>query len=248
MKIYHLFPALMSLYGDRGNAAVLARYAADHGGAAEVVKVESDGFGAGYASVSQVDLADADVIYMGPGTEGARNMALELLRPLSGQLKAAMARGSVMLFTGNSLTLLGQSLTTADGTAREGLGLLNFTASESGERYTGDAIGICNGKTKAVGFLNKCDRLDGVETPLFQLTMGQGNTPGSADEGIRANHLYATHLIGPLLVKNPPLLREIGQALGLNDDNGVIADGLYDQMEKAYQVTLGALEARLGQN
>lgn len=250
MKLYHLFPALMSLYGDRGNAAILARYAAARGKSPEICKVECDGFGEGYQDLSAVTLEDADVIYLGPGTERARNRALELLRPLAGQLRAAFERGAVMLFTGNAVTLLGQSLTLADGTEMAGLGLLDFTATERKNRYTGDAIGLWgDGDTPAVGFLNRCDRLAGVTDPLFTLRMGQGDAEGAQTEGVHVKNLWATHFIGPVLVKNPALLREVGKALGLDDasagENGQDA-ALFDEMERAYQVTREALEARLG--
>lgn len=250
MKIYHLFPQLMSLYGDRGNTAILARYAAACGQSTELCKVEREEFGPGYTAVNQVNLSDADVIYMGPGTEGARNAALELLRPLAGQLKAAFEKGVVMLFTGNAVTLLGKTLTLADGTKLDELGLLDFTAEESKNRYTGDAIGVFDGTEgpiQAVGFLNRCDRLVGVERPMFTLRMGKGNED-SAEEGVRAGNLWGTHFIGPVLVKNPALLREMGNALGLDGEKATEDDALFVEMEAAYQVTFGALEARLGQN
>lgn len=239
MKLVHLLPDLMSLYGDYGNVAILARYAAACGAEVEICRADKP---------EAATLAEADVLYLGPGTEPARNAALEALRPVAGALKEAMDKGTVMLFTGNAVTLLGKTLTLADGTELEGLGLLDFTAEESKNRYTGDAIGTFAGQETeltAVGFLNRCDRLHGVEQAMFTLRMGKGNEDGAA-EGVRAGNLWGTHCIGPVLVKNPALLREMGAALGLNGE-AQAEQRLWREMEQAYQVTLGALEARLEQ-
>lgn len=238
MKLVHLFPDLMNLYGDYGNVAILARYAAACGAEAEICRVDKPEAEA---------LAGADFLYVGPGTEPARNAALEKLRPVAGALKEALEAGVPMLFTGNAVTLLGKTLTLADGTELEGLGLLDFTAVESKNRYTGDAIGTFAGQEDeltAVGFLNRCDRLCGVERAMFTLRMGKGNEDG-ATEGVRTGNLWGTHFIGPVLVKNPALLREMGAALGLKGQPEA-EQTLWQEMERAYQVTLGALEARLG--
>lgn len=339
MKLYHLFPKLMSLYGDYGNLQILAKYAADRGAEAEVIRWEplpshplltpssprpdsaltppspcsdstltppssrlqttpiADAIGAENGPVESGPVAgqtgaesgliegqsgaesernegriavengqnagektlqnegipclsQADFLYMGAGTEAARNAALALLLPHREELKALLAQGVPMLFTGNSITLLGKEITLSDGRTVEGLGLADFTATERPARYTGDALasGVVDGKT-TVGFLNKCDEICGAASPLFTLQMGEGNRKGEKAEGVRAGSLWATHLIGPLLVKNPHLLRELGGKLGLDDGehNGVITGGVYDQMEQAYQVTLQALQNRLGQ-
>lgn len=324
MKLYHLFPKLMSLYGDYGNLQILAKYAADRGAEAEVIRWEplpaptsphpeatsiagqiaaenkqaesgrmegqiaaesgqadgrigaesgpvagqieaESGHNAGRIAVeNRLDagaktvqnegiscLSQADFLYMGAGTEAARNAALALLLPHREELKTLLAQGIPMLFTGNSITLLGKEITLSDGRTVEGLGLADFTATERSTRYTGDALasGVVAGMT-TVGFLNKCDEICGAADPLFTLQMGEGNRKGEKAEGVRAGSLWATHLIGPLLVKNPHLLRELGGKLGLDDGehNGVIGGGVYDQMEQAYQVTLGALQNRLDQN
>lgn len=296
MKLYHLFPKLMSLYGDYGNLQILAKYAADRGAEAEVIRWEpvgphsaltpssphpdftpiagqigaengqaesghnagriavENGRDAGAKTVQNEGiscLSQADFLYMGAGTEAARNAALALLLPHREELKTLLAQGIPMLFTGNSITLLGKEITLSDGRTVEGLGLADFTATERSTRYTGDALasGVVAGMT-TVGFLNKCDEICGAADPLFTLQMGEGNRKGEKAEGVRAGSLWATHLIGPLLVKNPHLLRELGGKLGLDDGehNGVIGGGVYDQMEQAYQVTLQALQNRLGQN
>lgn len=258
MKLYHLLPNLMNLYGDYGNIEILKKAGLDRGFTPVVLGWNGGETGGelgvepGATAGSSGNLEDADFLYMGPGSEDARNAALDVLLPVKDQLKAVFEKGVPMLFTGNALTLLGKEIQLADGTKKEGLGLLDLVVTESKVRYTGDGIAAWGGSDPAlrdsVGFLNKCDQVHGVTTPLFTLKMGQGNEAGSPAEGIHAKNLWATHMIGPLLVKNPHLLQEMCKLVGMEaeDHSGVITGGLYDHMEQAYQVTLDALTARLG--
>lgn len=238
VKLYHIFPDLMNLYGDYGNLVVLQKALADAGVEAEIVTLRPG---------VETDLADAGFLYMGPGTEPARNAALERLRPLRDALAdALLTRRVPALFTGNAWSLLGQRLTTADGKTADGLGLFDFTVSETRDRYTGDAIALpaADGLPgqPAVGFLNRCDTVQGVETPMFTLEMGRGNDGKErSPEGFVRENCCATHLIGPLLVKNPHLLLHFASLLGAQpqplDEAGHPA--------LAYQVTLTALRQRL---
>lgn len=239
MKLYHLFPDLMNLYGDYGNLAALKKALEDAGETAELVPVHPG---------DAVDFTDADFLYMGPGTEPARNHALALFQPLLTPLRDALLnRRLPALFTGNSWSLLGQSITLASGETVAALGLFDYTTAETLDRYTGDAIAAPADETLSnqavVGFLNRCDTVDGVTTPLFSLQMGKGNDGVSPGEGFYQENCFATHLIGPLLVKNPHLLRFFVTLLGATpkplDENS--------HPVLAWQVTLQALRARLSQ-
>lgn len=239
MKLYHLFPDLMNLYGDYGNLVVLQKALADAGVEAEVVKVRPG---------ETPDLAEADFLYLGPGTEPARNAALERLRPWKDALAdAILTRRVPALFTGNSWSLLGRSITIPAGTL-EGLGLFDYATAETDRRVTGDAIAAPAASglpdRPAVGFLNRCDTVTGVDTPLFSLEMGKGNDGKSPAEGFVSGNFYATHLIGPLLVKNPHLLAHFVSLLGVEP---VPADET-SHPALAYQVTLTALRQRLAED
>lgn len=238
MKLYHIFPDLMNLYGDYGNLTALKAALAEGGVEAEIVPVHPG---------DQPDLQAADFLYMGPGTEEARNAALLHLRPLKDALAdAILTRQVPTLFTGNSWPLLGRTLTLSDGETLDGLGLFDYATSETSARYTGDAIaapaadGLPN--QPVVGFLNRCDTVRGVDAPLFTLEMGRGNDGADRSaEGFLQGGFHATHLIGPLLVKNPHLLAYFASLLGVTpqpvDETSHAA--------LAYQVTLTALRQRL---
>lgn len=237
MKLYHLFPDLMNLYGDYGNLVVLKAALEDAGETAEIVPVHPG---------DAVDLAGADFLYMGPGTEPARDRALTLLQPYLDPLRAALLTRRVpALFTGNAWSLLGAAITLAGGNTVEGLGIFPYATTETRDRSTGDAIANPAAEAlpaqPAVGFLNRCDKVVGVETPLFTLTMGKGNDGASPAEGFCQDSFYATHLTGPLLVKNPHLLNFFVSLLGVTPAPVDEAS----HTAQAYHVTLQALQARL---
>lgn len=235
MKLYHLFPDLMNLYGDYGNLLVLKDALARCGVEGEIVPVSPG---------DAPDPAPGDLLYMGPGTEPARDKALEHLRPMLPILRSALERHIPMLFTGNSWLTLGHGLTTGRGQVLEGLALAEFTAVETDSRYTGDAIAQCVEESlphdPVVGFQNRCDQVRGVTAPLFSMIMGQGNCPEEPGEGLHAGSLLCTHLTGPLLVKNPHLLAYLTLLLGGQPSGQPDAHA-----QAAYQVTLDALQARL---
>ncbi len=234
MKLVHLFPDLMNLYGDRGNLLILGKYLEERHIPCEICAVHPG---------ETLELDDVGLIYMGPGTEPARNAALGHLEKLSGALREGFGQVP-MLFTGNAWLTLGQHIVTGDGETLTGLGLLDVEATETWDkRYTGDAIAQDgDGGPLTVGFLNKCDVVTSAEPPLFTMVMGEGNTSGGKEEGVLRDNLFATHLLGPVLVKNPHLLAQIGELLGVQPDP---VSQEKTEAELAYEVTLKALQERM---
>lgn len=233
MKILQLYPDLMNLYGDSGNLRVLVRRLRDQGEEVSVDRLDPG---------QTPDFTGYDLIYLGPGTERSQKAALEHLRPHREALQAALEGGTHGLFTGNGASMLGASVTDGNGKTWEGLQLLDFTAREQKDtRYTGDAI-VKHAELEKplVGFFNRCEDWSGTVTPLFRTVMGRGDIPGEDGEGFIVGNFLGTHLIGPVLVKNPHfhdwlLRRLLGREL---------KPMTYPNEEKAYEVTLEALLAR----
>ena len=78
LNIVHLYPDVMSLYGEYANLAVLRRHLEALGVTVAVKAVtceDAPGF------------TDADFIYMGAGTERGQKYVLEKLRPCGDSLK-----------------------------------------------------------------------------------------------------------------------------------------------------------------
>ncbi len=233
MKILHLFDDLMNLYGEYANVLVLERALSELGIDTEIHTLRLG---------EKKDISGYDLYYMGAGTERKQKLALAELKPYTDVLKQAKAEGRVILFTGNAFTLLGESIVDAKGQTYEALGLLPFQSTEGSRRILGDCYGSCSlVQESIVGFMNKCSKITGISTPLFQLQMGFGNDKDNGPEGIVDGNCFGTHLAGPILTKNPALLKLIMERLPGSPVPSM--DSPY--MQQAYETTAKALKERL---
>ncbi len=242
LTVLHLFPDFMSLYGEYANVAALRRYLEGMGVQVTVRAVNFE---------DKPDFSGADMIYMGAGTERKQKTALEKLLPSAGKLETAAAGGALLFFTGNAMETLGASITDASGRVWQGLGLADFTTTETDRRSPGDVVAVSSlwdSPDPVVGFMNKCSATHGVTTPLFgKLAMGFGNEAEHGAEGYASGDVFGTHITGPVLVKNPQFLHFIAMRLfakkGWEPPEAV--SGLPHQRE-AYRITLQELTARMG--
>lgn len=240
LTILHLYPDCMSLYGEYANVAVLQRHLEALGVKVTIRSVPLD---------EAPEFSLADVVYLGAGTERTQKAALMALSPKGEELRAALERGAVALFTGNAMEMLGKSVTDVRGKEWPGLGLADFTTVETDKREPEDVIAHSTlWDSPVVGFMNKCSLTRGVTEPLFdRLDLGFGNEAERGAEGYVSGNLFATHITGPVLVKNPDfidlLIRRIFAARGweLPEQLPVLP-----HEREAYAVTLKELTARIG--
>ena len=240
VNILHLYPDCMSLYGEWANVAVLKRHLEALGVTVNVKKNLLD---------DAPDFTDADFIYMGCGTERTQKAALMQLKDRGDDLKAALERGAVVLFTGNAMEILGRSVTDANGQEWPGMGVAEFATVETDKRDPEDVIAHAPLlKQPVVGFMNKCSHTSGVTAPLFDaLKLGFGNESGKGAEGYTDGNLFATHITGPLLAKNPHvthlMMEQIFDAKGWEKPEQW---PILPHEREAYEVTLRELSARAG--
>lgn len=227
IKILHLMPKLLSLYGEYGNVAVFANELRKAG-----FTVTVDGW-----ENSELNL-DYDLIYIGSGTEDNLLEAVKRLTPHADAIKASI-EATTWLATGNAMTLFGASITRGDATT-PALNTFSYTtAIHNGKRYLGDALTA----EDMIGFINTSSVYEGITSPLFRLLLNPklGNDKTSADDGIHVDNFYGTQLIGPVLVKNPHFMEKIaaevtGESLPLSPDSNI---------RKAYNISLNELKKRL---
>ena len=206
IRFIHFYPDLMSLYGSYANVAVLKRYLE---GLGNTVSVET------VLPGQKVDLAGADFLYMGAGTERSQKAALADFAGYSEAVKALAEAGTTMLFAGTAMELLGKSITDDSGKVYDGIGLADFTAVQGKKRFVEDVYGYTDLYPEAVvGFMNKCSTIQGVETPLLTaVELGYGNDGPRTPEGFHRKNVFASQLTGPILVKNPRLLDTVAGAI-----------------------------------
>ena len=237
IRILHFYPDLMSLYGSYANVSILKRTLEAMGNTVSVARVEP-GADAGFAN--------ADFIYMGAGTERAQKAALMYFSRLREAVKAAADGGVPMLFAGNSMELLGKTITDDAGKVYEGLGLAGFASVQNKKRFVEDVYGHTDLYEDAVvGFVNRCSVITGVETPLLaSMDMGHGNEGPCGPEGYHKGSVFASQLTGPILVKNPALLKVMVQAVYRHRGEPCPEIPVDDYMTQGWAITAEQLKAR----
>lgn len=201
IRIAHLFPGAMGLYGDQGNVLALRRRCEWRSIPVEVVEVQS---GEAFSP------SDWDVVFLGGGADRDQEaVAAELAGMRSGTLAEAVDDGLAMLAVCGGYQFLGQSYRTADGELLEGLGILPVKTENGPGRLVGpievEAAGEYGGIL--VGFENHGGRthiLEGGE-PLGTVLRGHGNNGEDRTEGCRLKNCFGTYLHGPVLPQNPGL-------------------------------------------
>lgn len=233
IKILHLFPKLLSLYGEYGNIAVLRRALETAGYCVQLDSYE-DG---------SLDLEPYSMIYVGAGTEDNLLESIRRLMPYKEAISASVDSGKLWLATGNAMTLFGHSVARQQATS-EALCLFEYdTHIFDTKRFLGDVVSTEAFGGHFVGFVNTSSVYGGISTPLLQLNLNPqlGNDKAGGADGIRHRNFYGTQLIGPVLVKNPHFLQYIcreltGEELLLPADSNA---------QKAYSIALSELTKRM---
>lgn len=227
MRILHLYPDLMNLYGDYGNIAVLKKHLSDQG-----VKVTVD-----RKDINEViDFRKYDFVYMGSGTQSNQRVALDAFKKYEYMFRIYVDNGGVALFTGNAMELLGNRIDEADA-----LGIVDFDTETRDARYTGDVIVNNDEIGSVVGFVNKSSLIiNGEKDALFTYEFKDNNLVDNSYEGYRYNNLFGTHIIGPVLVKNPNFMKTIVRLLVKEDYQEI----RYENEENAYDINLRELRRR----
>ncbi|HVF13894.1 MAG TPA: hypothetical protein VM942_04800 [Acidimicrobiales bacterium] len=199
-----LYPELLGTYGDGGNATVLARRLEWRGIPCELVEV----------TAGEATPRSCDIYLMGGGEDGPQSLAARELQA-SRALHRAVDDGAAVLAICAGFQVLGTSFVGPDGTAHDGLGLLDVsTMRDEGARRVGEIVVAPDpdlGLPDLTGYENHASvtRLGAGARPLGKVTLGYGNDAGDGTEGAVAGRIVATYLHGPVLARNPGLADHI---------------------------------------
>lgn len=202
LKICHLYPDVLNLYGDTGNVACLVKRLRWRGIDASVTKMPLG---------ARLRLADYDLFFGGGGQDFEQEVLLEDLHSgLDRELRAAIEDGLPMLAICGSYQMLGNYYETFDGVRCDFIGALDMYTIGSKKRMIGNykfRLAQDLGGSVAVGFENHSGKTrlgPGVE-PLGQVLSGFGNNGEDGTEGAHYKNVLGTYSHGPLLPKNPEL-------------------------------------------
>lgn len=205
IRICHLYPDLLDLYGDRGNIRVLQARSNWRGIEAEVEQVSLG---------DPLDFNSFDILFIGGGSDREQNILVEDLMKRKNEFQAAIEDGLVVLTICGGFQLLGEYYQTAEGEKIPGLGILDLWTIAGVKRLIGNIVvdvkdgELSSGVIKTlVGFENHSGKtyLGSNLQPLGKVLQGNGNNGEDRGEGVRYKNVFGTYLHGPLLPKNPHL-------------------------------------------
>ena len=210
LKIAHMYPDLMNLYGDRGNLICLQKRMQWYGLDCNIKNIHLE---------DKLDFNQIDMLFMGGGSDREQGLVYNDLIKKADQLMQHINDGLPMLCICGAYQLLGTYYQSHDGQVMEGLGFFPFYTVGKKDRLIGNILleSEFNGhKSTVVGFENHGGRTyfdDQNLQALGTVTKGHGNNGEDKTEGICFQNLIGTYLHGPLLPKNPLLADFFIQAM-----------------------------------
>lgn len=204
LRIAHLYPEQMNIYGDRGNILTLMQRCRWR----EIdVRVE------GIVPGQDVDWAKYDLAFFGGGQDSGQSLiADDFVQRHGPSIKSAIDDGLVLLAICGGYQLLGHYFLTHTGEKLPGVGALDLYTVGGSQRLIGNIVIETktyeqqNGAPRTlVGFENHSGRTylgSGVE-PLGRVVRGYGNNGEDGTEGARYQNTHGSYMHGSLLPKNP---------------------------------------------
>jgi CobQ-like glutamine amidotransferase family enzyme len=202
LRICHLYPELMNIYGDRGNIIALSRRCLWRG---IEVRLSEVSLGGG------LDPAEHDLYFIGGGQDREQIMVCEDLSSEKGEaLRTAVEEGAALLSICGGYQLLGNFFLTCTGEDLPGIGLFDVRTVGGDTRFIGNVAVDClleGAGGMLVGFENHSGRtrLGPSCKPLGRVIKGYGNNGEDGWEGCVYRNAVGTYLHGSLLPKNPML-------------------------------------------
>ena len=213
LRVAHLYPRLMNIYGDRGNIMCLRH------------RCEARGIG---FELTELSLGDRlaplthDLIFAGGAQDREqRGVADDLLATKADAVREAVESDVALLAVCGAYQLFGRYYREASGNELPGAGIFDLHTEHPGpgaKRLIGnivaDVIGGANDSslsTTIVGFENHGGRthLGPGTRPLARVRHGYGNNGEDAFEGTVYRNAIGTYIHGSLLPKNPALADQI---------------------------------------
>lgn len=204
LKICHLYPELMNIYGDRGNVIALSYRAKLHG-----IKVDIKNISLG----EKINPKEFDFIFIGGGEDKQQQLVASDFQKIKGSaLKEAADSGKVILGICGGYQLFGKYYKPAKGPELPGINLMDIYTVAGEKRMIGNVVikSIIESDLnlpEIIGFENHSGKtyLGNNIKPLGKVEIGFGNNGEDKTEGAIWKNVFGTYLHGSLLPKNPHL-------------------------------------------
>src|SRR5256712_1476412 len=207
LRIGHLYPDLMNIYGDRGNVIALAQRAKWRGIQVEVRP---------YSGGPWADPGWADVWFFGGGQDQGQDIVgADLAGKNGAALRRSVEGGAAIFSVCGGYQLLGHEYVPETGPSIPGVGILDVTTHAGKTRFVGNLL-VNAPEAYLIGFENHSGRthLGSSAKPLGTVVVGHGNNGEDKTEGAVQGKVIGCYLHGSCLPKNPWLAdRLLGWAL-----------------------------------
>lgn len=208
LKIAWLFPDTLYLHGERGNILALEKFAKLAGLEPVVEHIDFQ---------TEFRPLDYDLIFCPPGEISSFEAIVKKLEPVKDQLMEFIDKGKVLLATGTSMAIWGNTIKRTDTTEFAGLGIVDFETVEREKVYGDDTYFTINYNGKEMEMfcsqIQMADFISGQCENFGKLIYGYGNTGKDQNEGFILKNSIFTNSLGPILVTNPWLSIEIIRVL-----------------------------------
>lgn len=183
MKIAYLYYDFLNLYGESGNIKIIDNVLKYNKIKHEILYLSLD---------DKLNFDEYDLVYIASGTEDNQKIALKHLSKYKKDIKKYIDDNKFILVTGNSVDMFGKEIISDKN--YDGLNILDYKVKQDKRKIEEVYVSSNITKKKILGFINNNSCVDNIEYNLFDL-------------GYKHNNLYATYILGPILVRNPEFLK-----------------------------------------
>lgn len=196
IRLLHLYPKEMNIYGDWGNVLTLKRRLEWQGYRVELVEHHP---GAQFPS-------DIDLIVGGGGQDSGQTVVEDDLLAIGAPLQALADDYVPMLMVCGLYQLFGRFFKTHEGTQIPGIEIFKMETIAGPKRLIGNIV-TESPFGELVGYENHSGLtlLDDDQPALGRVLKGEGNNGTDKTEGAIYKCVFGTYLHGSLLPKNPQL-------------------------------------------
>lgn len=200
LKIAHLYPDLLNLYGDMGNITTIKKRCEWRN-----IEIQVDSV---YGN-EKVNFTDYDLVFLGGGSDREQLLVRDKLFAMKKEISSYVNDGGVLLAVCGGYQLLGSYYKLEKETI-QGLEILDIQTEIGKTRLISDVVLESEEFGTIVGFENHGGRTNiNGHKPLGKVLYGSGNNGTDGKEGVVYKNVIATYLHGSLLPKNPLLADHI---------------------------------------
>ncbi len=189
IKMEVLYPEYTNLYGDSGHIKYL--------------KLVIPNLKVIYTRLNQKPTftrRHIDIIYLGPSSESQQIKIIDKLKPHTEKIKELIEKNTLILATGNACEYFGKYIEKENGEIIPCLGLYKVYAKRISKQPYQENV-LCPLKHfTVVGFKNQASNLHGRDKHALTIPKEKEKINFIIDK-----NLFATYLLGPILILNPML-------------------------------------------